>query len=169
MSCTNDDEFGNLGCDGGWYGAVYYYGFLTNISRMGDYAYTSGDDGLVPQCLNSSTPRGPVKIADLKEIQGTTAAKSCAAMKTQLQTHPMGGVLAVNSKFVSYKSGIITISACPAGKINHGVYLVGVDTCGNWKVQNSWGAAWGNKGFILLKAGNTCNVCAQGGFYPILA
>jgi len=35
---------------------------------------------------------------------------------------------------------------------------VGYDSNGNWLVRNSWGTNWGEKGFITLKAGNTCGI-----------
>lgn len=52
--------------------------------------------------------------------------------------------------------------------MNHGVVVVGVDENGVWKVRNSWGANWGESGYIRLAAGNTCGVCIAG-IIPILA
>ncbi len=40
-----------------------------------------------------------------------------------------------------------------------GVVLIGYDSDKNWIVKNAWSTAWGNKGFITLKAGNTCSIC----------
>ena len=53
--------------------------------------------------------------------------------------------------------------------MNHAVLIVGYDTKSNWKVQNSWGTNWGAGGFITLAAGNTCNICGNGGYYSTLA
>ena len=60
-----------------------------------------------------------------------------------------------------YSSGIF--SNCGTS-INHAVLLVGV-VRGNWKIKNSWGTTWGEKGFIRLKSGNTCGVCSEGAVF----
>ena len=59
------------------------------------------------------------------------------------------------SNWSSYRSGVF--SNCGT-RLNHGITLTGI-TDGNWKIKNSWGPGWGDKGFITLKAGNTCGVC----------
>jgi C1A family cysteine protease len=45
--------------------------------------------------------------------------------------------------------------------LNHAVLGVGFDSTGNWKIRNSWGTSWGEKGFIRLAPGNTCGVISE--------
>merc|ERR1712122_260923 len=53
--------------------------------------------------------------------------------------------------FQLYKSGVLS-GAC-GSKVNHGVLAVGYGTLnGNayWKLKNSWGSSWGEKGFVKI-------------------
>jgi len=76
-----------------------------------------------------------------------------------------------------YKSGVFT-GTC--GKnLDHGVLVVGygTDHASNldyYKVKNSWGASWGEAGYILLGRGaqyndgaGQCGVLLEGSF-PVL-
>lgn len=40
---------------------------------------------------------------------------------------------------------------------DHAVLAFGYDN-GFWLIKNSWGTSWGEKGFIRIKDGNTCDV-----------
>ena len=64
-----------------------------------------------------------------------------------------GGTLAITvdaSDWSFYKSGIY--SGCGANyTINHGVNIVGVNVTGAyWIIRNTWGAGWGERGYMKL-------------------
>lgn len=63
---------------------------------------------------------------------------------------------------MNYKSGVYVKS--PNAKLDggHAVTLVGYGTeegIDFWKIQNSWGPDWGEKGFFKIKRGvNECGI-----------
>ena len=60
--------------------------------------------------------------------------------------------------------------------MDHGVLIVGYGTLNGvdyWKVKNSWGATWGDKGYILLQrnvksASGQCGLAIQPS-YPVMS
>merc|ERR1711904_262489 len=75
------------------------------------------------------------------------------------------------SSFQLYKSGVLTGSC--GTNLDHGVLAVGFGTSGGtdyWKVKNSWGASWGDKGYILIQRGvNKCGIASGPPSYPTVS
>jgi C1A family cysteine protease len=89
------------------------------------------------------------------KISGYTDISNCNALLSALSGRPIS--IAVDAtNWSPYKSGVF--NNCKTA-LNHGVLLVGVTDAPVWKVKNSWGPAWGDRGFIQLAAGNTCGLC----------
>ena len=64
--------------------------------------------------------------------------------------------------FKNYKSGII--STCTEGLHNHVVVIVGYGEENGmkyWRVKNSFGSSWGEKGFVRIQRDK--NMCGIGG------
>jgi len=115
-----------------------------------DYPYTARDE-------NCKFNKSKVAV-EIKSYSGPVA--TCANIQAALSKQPISvGVDASNWSF--YNGG--TFSNC-ATNINHGVLLSGINSDGTWVIKNSWGAKWGNAGFITLAAGNTCAVCNKAAF-----
>jgi len=66
----------------------------------------------------------------------------------------------------SYRSGVLSRKCSGAWKkLDHCVQLVGYDTTAStpyWKVKNSWGTGWGERGYIRLPMGeNSCGIADE--------
>jgi len=69
------------------------------------------------------------------------------------------GIEADQTAFQHYSSGVLTGNC--GTSIDHGVLVVGYGTDGSqayWKVKNSWGETWGQKGYV-----NICRDCNKNG------
>jgi len=93
--------------------------------------------------------KGAVKISSFVDVPG------CDNLLNALSSRPIS-VAVDASVWSQYKTGVL--SSCGVA-VNHGVLLVG-GTDGFWRIKNSWGATWGEAGFIRLARGNTCAVCS---------
>lgn len=140
---------GNQGCNGGWPSSALNYVKANGITTESAYAYTAKDG----QC---KTQGGSFKIS------GYASASGCNGLANAIQSRPVSVTVDANN-WSRYSSG--AFNNCGTS-IDHAVLLVGI-VGGNWKIKNSWGPSWGEKGFIRLAgSGNTCGVCAYAGVMP---
>ena len=134
-------SYGNQGCNGGFNYKGLAYVKDKGITSEAAYPY-------VAKTQTCHTDGGSFKIASVP------TAKGCTGIQTAVASRPIG-VSADATNWSKYSSGIF--SGCGTS-LNHDIMLVGyTDTY--WKIKNSWGTGWGEKGFIRLAPGNTCGVC----------
>lgn len=151
MDCSY--SYGNLGCDGGEMDSAFKYvvnegGLCTEEA----YPYTA-KDGLC-QASSCGTKYDPIQnYTDVdKEDEAaleTAAAQGCVSVAVE----------ANQLAFQYYSSGVLT-GDCGT-QLDHGVLVVGYGTESGqeyWKVKNSWGATWGENGYILI-----CKDCDKNG------
>jgi C1A family cysteine protease len=90
------------------------------------------------------------------KIKGYISKYDCAGLAAAILVRPVAVAIDASSYWDYYSSGIL--NKCST-TINHAVLLVGV-TSTFWKIKNSWGTGWGEKGYIRLSApNNTCGIC----------
>jgi C1A family cysteine protease len=154
-------SYGNNGCNGGLMDYAFKYVRDKGISLQTAYPYKGVDSS----CKNPSGQK--FKISGWTDVPVNNAAQLKAAIAKQ----PVSvAVQADSSVFRNYKSGVVTGTACGTN-LNHGVLAIGYETSGTpyYKVKNSWGTGWGDKGFIKMARNkqNSCGV-ATSSSYPLV-
>jgi KDEL-tailed cysteine endopeptidase len=161
VDCVTEDD----GCDGGEMTDALTYSAQNGIETEADYPYT-GEDGT---CTFDSSiayhPNDGYYAVKTKSEQDLLAA---------IVGQPISiGVEADQLAFQFYSSGVIK-SGC-GDAIDHGVLAVGyttVDGTQAYYVKNSWGADWGDNGFLYISTNPKPNegngVCGilSGPVYP---
>ena len=135
--------YGTHGCLGGWYFYAWdYVKEVGGLSLQEDYPYTGRDE----TCKTVSQRHAPIK--GYKKI-----AKNDNAFKAAIIEEPVAVALDA-SKWSSYKGGVF--SNCVSGT-NHAVDAIGFDGEA-WVIRNSWGARWGENGYMRIALGDTCGI-----------
>ncbi|KPA74666.1 cathepsin L-like protease (CPB) [Leptomonas pyrrhocoris] len=160
VSCDDVD----MGCNGGIMDQAYDW--LINSANGSvyteeSYPYVSGS-GLEPHCNDSSD------LVIGASIEGHVSIKQDEdVMAAWLAEHGPIAIAVDANAFQSYRSGILT--DCRGAQLNHGVLLVGYNTTNEipyWVIKNSWGADWGEGGYIRVRKGtNECLITE----YPVSA
>jgi cysteine peptidase B len=150
VSCTTTCN----GCYGGLMDDAFEWIVGTQgggITAEAQYPYVSGQ-GYVPSCQSSNT----TSVAFISSYQDI--AQSESAMAQQVST---GGPLSIGvdaTAWKTYLGGVMT--DCTSTQVDHGVLIVGYDLTSTppyWIIKNSWGATWGESGYIRVEYGqNQC-------------
>jgi C1A family cysteine protease len=151
---------GNQGCNGG----LMDYGFQYIISNKGitseaSYPY-KGVDG--------TCSKGKAVAATITSFKDIPAGDENSLLTAVAKQPVSVAIEADQLAFQFYSKGILS-SGC--GKnLDHGVLAVGYGTEGStdyWIVKNSWGASWGESGYIRIKRGlDLCGI-ADSASYPV--
>ena len=144
----------NNACNGGLMDYAFMYIETAPLMLESAYPYT----GRKGSCkYESSKGKGQVKA--FKDVRKDSTGSQ---LKAALAKGPVSVAIEADQfAFQGYHSGIIT-SGCGT-KLDHGVLAVGYGGVGDMEyflVKNSWGASWGDKGYVKI-APNQCGITHQ--------
>jgi len=148
VDCSTENE----GCNGGLMTLALEYTASNGITLEDSYPYT-GEDGT---CTYDSSQKAFANTA-------YTTPNSNADLLTAAAQGPVSvSVEADQDVFQYYTSGVLNDDTCGTD-LDHGVLVVGYDTDATsgpyWIVKNSWGADWGNNGFLWIARVDGDGIC----------
>lgn len=118
------------------------------LATEASYPYTAGI-GIKGACNSSKYSDATLKVTSYEDV----TLNDPEALKAQLEKGPVSvAVEADQTVFQNYKSGVITGSSCGTN-LDHGVLAAGWGTLDGqdyFLVKNSWGASWGDKGYLRI-------------------
>jgi len=130
---------------------AFEYAILHGICKEGDYPYTAVD-GSCKTCK---------PVAFLTGYADITPNDENAILKAANIGPVSIAIEADRAAFQFYASGILDDSSCGTN-LDHGVAIVGYGTDSGkdyWIVRNSWGATWGEAGYVrLVRNKNECGL-----------
>jgi C1A family cysteine protease len=153
------------GCQGGLMDSAFEY-MIQKQSGKDDteasYSY-KGADGT---CSFSLGKAGSAAVTNYTDI----AAGDESSLKDAVaNVGPISVAVDANMFWQLYSGGVFKPLVCNQKTLNHGVAVVGYGTEGSdgyWIIRNSWGATWGEKGYMRMISGkNECGV-ANSAVYP---
>jgi len=148
------------GCNGGLMDNAFKWVESHGIAAESAYPYTSGT-GITGICNKAKERKTVATISGYTDVSSGDEA----ALKSAVAQQPVSvAIEADKSVFQLYKSGILDSKQCGT-QLDHGVLVVGYGTQSGqeyWKVKNSWGATWGESGYIRMAYGvNQCGISQQ--------
>ncbi|HAZ14925.1 MAG: hypothetical protein A2X86_21345 [Bdellovibrionales bacterium GWA2_49_15] len=143
---------GGGACNRGWYpSSAASYIKRSGLIDSACAPYTMGATGKDVSCKQFCPDQSARVFKVTKSFAPSGGfGTSAAAVKEALKKGPLMTTMTVYADFISYKSGIYkSISNESVG--GHAVSLVGYnDSERYWIVRNSWGADWGEAGYVRV-------------------
>ncbi|CAG9320937.1 unnamed protein product [Blepharisma stoltei] len=137
-------SYGNAGCNGGLMTSAFKFAIANGLTTEANYPYTAKNG----QCNTSLEKQIAAKITTYSNVSPNNSNALLQAVAQQ----PVSVAVQANQRaWQSYTGGIVTADC--GTDLDHGVLIVGYDNTNSppyWIVKNSWGASWGEEGYIRI-------------------
>jgi C1A family cysteine protease len=160
-------SFGNEGCNGGDMDAAFKYVEGMPLETEDAYPYEAYDDS-----CRADKSKGVAQVKSFNDV----AQNDPAQLKAAIAQGPVSVAIEADQfVFQFYDGGILNDESCGT-ELDHGVVAVGYGSDNGQEyfiVRNSWGASWGDNGYIKIandgKQGSPgiCGIASQP-TYPIM-
>jgi C1A family cysteine protease len=159
-----DTESGDQGCNGGLMDNAFTYVEKYGLCTEDSYKYTGkAGDCKAEKCTAALQPGEVTGFVDVDASEDALAEAVAAG--------PVSVAVEADTIFQFYSGGVMG-GPCGAN-LDHGVLVVGYgEDSGTkyWKVKNSWGASWGEQGYLRMKKGKggkgECGILTGPPSYP---
>ena len=155
VDCARGTPYSSEGCNGGEMTDAFDYSAAKGMMTESDYPYKAYDQS----CKYDSSKVTPVKGSGHYMVPPNNAIQ----LKTDIANGPVSVAIEADTfVFQFYSGGVLNSSKCGTN-LDHGVVAVGygVDAAKGeyYIVRNSWGASWGEKGYIRIAIVDGPGIC----------
>lgn len=144
MDCSR--RYGNMACNGGLMDKAFEYAIDVGMCKLEDVPYDAESEFCTQSVKNCE------KVASFSQCFKIPANNE-RLLREAVYRGPVAVSIEADTKtFQFYKGGILDSSNCGT-ELDHGVLAVGYgeeDGKKYWIVKNSWGADWGESGYIRI-------------------
>jgi len=159
VDCDKRDS----GCQGGIMETAFQYAQQTAICTEDSYRYTGSAGSCRASSCTAGLPQG--QVTGFKKV-----SQGASNLMSAVSSGPVSvAIEADQSAFQHYSGGVLS-SGCGT-QLDHGVLVVGYGSDGQdyWKVKNSWGASFGEAGYIrITRTGDQCGILNDAS-YPVIS
>jgi KDEL-tailed cysteine endopeptidase len=153
VDCATGLAYGSYGCNGGQMEGAFKFIIANGQCSLSSYPYTSGVTKTGGTCQKCSAVAHISSCSDVKP-------NDQISLKGAVAKQPVAVAIEADTRyFQSYSSGVLTSTSCGTN-LDHGVLVVGYGTESGqdyWLVKNSWGASWGEQGYVKIARTSSTN------------
>lgn len=155
VDCATGKGYYNMGCNGGQMDSAFKYMINNGQCSESAYPYTSGVTQTAGSCSKCTDPTA-VRFTSCSDVKPNDQV----LLKEAVFSQPVVVAIEADTRyFQSYSTGILTEATCGTS-LDHAVEIVGYGTDAGikyWNVRNSWGADWGENGYVRIARSESTN------------